>query len=136
MSGETHELYKELSTAINDLAKDLLTGLVSLRAVAGDNKADIERIEHRFDKGFKDLQDKVDRLTRAEGATEVKVAAVESRVEKLENAAERRSATDGAVQVESTKGRWLFWVAIAGGGLGLLTTVVQIVANALGWGSR
>lgn len=135
MSAEVHELYKELSAALNDLSNDMVKGLVSLRAVAGDNRADIQKLESRLDARVGELQSKIERLQRAEGASEQRIAAIDERVRRVEVAAEKREEAKAAVELESTKGRWLFWVAVAGGGFGLLSTVAQIVAAAMGWRS-
>lgn len=135
MNGEVHELYKELSQAINDLSKDMVKGLVSLRAVAGDNKADIERVEKRFERDLRALQDKVESLKRAEGGAEKKIEALEKEIGELKRAAQARADAEGKVKIEATKGRWAFWVAIAGGSAGVITTIANIIANALGWGN-
>lgn len=133
MSGEAHEVYKELSTAINEISKDLVTGLVALRAVSGDNKADIQRVERRFEKGIESLREKVEALRRSDAATGKDIESVTSRIAKLEKQMADAKESDKAIQVENTKGRWAFWVAVVGGSAGVLTALGNIIAKALGW---
>jgi hypothetical protein len=123
---EAHEVYKELSTAVNDLGKDMVKGLVALRAVSSDNKADIERIEHRLEKRLDAMQKTVEKLVRAEGNAE-------GRLKALEGLGKQKAEADGKVRVESAKGRWAFWVAVVGGGAGFATALLQMIAKAAGW---
>lgn len=125
MSDETHELYKELSAAINDLGKDMVKGLVSLRAVAGDNKADIERVEQRVEK----LIEKVEELRRKEGISEMQLKQLEERLKKAEEAQAKKAEQHGAMQVENTKGRWAFWVALVGGATGVLGAIANLIVH-------
>ena len=134
MTGDAHEVYKELSTALNDLSKDVVKGLVALRAVAGDNKADIQRVEHRFEKAIERFQEKIEELQRKEAASEKELAALKKEIGEFKAAAAKKAETDGKVKIESTKGRWAFWVAVVGGSAGVITTILNMLANALGWG--
>lgn len=133
MSDDSHEVYKELSSAINDLSKDMVKGLVSLRAVAGDNKADIERLEKRLERFQEDVSSKIEELRRKEAVAEERVKTLSDRVKKGEEGETRRSAQGAALQTENTKGRWAFWVAVASGAAGVLSTLANFIAHALGW---
>lgn len=130
---EAHEVYKELSTVINDLSNDMIKGLVSLRAVSGDNKADIERLEQRFEQRIEVVQHKIEDLQRSTAALEAFVSSMkeEAATKRKEEAEAKKAKTQ--LKVEDTKGRWAFWVAVVGGGAGVITTIASIVAKAFGW---
>lgn len=132
MTDKTHELYKELSAAINDLSKDMVKGLVSLRAVTSDNKSDIERLEQRMDRFVEDLRTKVEDLRRKEGVVEERLRQLDASIKKAEEARAKRKEQQGAMRVEDTKGRWAFWVAVVGGAAGVLTAVANLLGHLAG----
>lgn len=130
---EAHEVYKELSTALNDLSNDLIKGLVSLRAVSGDNKADIERLQDRVEQRFEMVQHKLEALQKESAAHATEIASMKKHAEtKRKEDADAKEA-EARLKVEDTKGRWAFWVALVGGSAGVITTIASIVARAMGW---
>jgi hypothetical protein len=100
--------------------------------VAGDNKADIDRVEHRFAADCRRLQGKIEKLQREEGALAAKLSGATGRLAKLERASEARSEVEGKVLVEDKKGRWALRVAVVGGLTGVITAVAQIVMKIVG----
>lgn len=132
MSREVHELYKELSQAQNELSRDLVKGLVSLRSMASANKADQRRIEDRMDRVFEELRGKIEALQQAGTALQAKVDTMQKHARDQHELAVEETKGHRAIQVESTRGRFLLWVAIAGGAFSLANLIVKIVATAAG----
>jgi len=115
-----HETYKELSREVNELGKDMIKGLVALRAVSGENKATIRRLEDRLDRISASLVELGSRLDK-----------FEVRVESDARHAKDRQVADRLVKAEGAKGRWMLWVAVVGGLFGLVSTIAKVVAGLL-----